>query len=227
MFEAEGDHGAAFGNYLTAMEFGNESSRGSPLIGGLVGFAIKGIGLNAARKAVESGNATPEDYRFLMETMESLENTTLPIGEIMISESVFFDSIVEFDPIMAVYGSLLPETRKDYEKIVEYMALPYYEWAEIDTSDIVNRNPLSQILFPAFSAAKKNSTKATADLRGTTVMAGIELFRRENNAHPYSLEELVPDYLSYVPEDPFTGNSFLYGSSGSSYVLYSTGTDMQ
>ncbi len=224
MFEAEGDYGAAFDNYLTAMEFGNESSRGLPVMGGFFGFAIKDIGLSAARKAVESGSATPDDYRFLIETMESLENTTLPFGEIMNVESKVFDVMVESDP---TYSQLYPEIEDDYKKMIEYMTLPYYEWREFDAEAAASSNLFIQGLLPPFSRAKEAATKAEADLRGTTIMAGIELFRRENNTCPYSLEELVPDYLSYIPEDPFTGNSFLYGSSGSSYVLYSTGLDMQ
>lgn len=227
MFEAEGDYGAAFDNYLTAMEFGNESSRGLPLIGGYVGFAIKGIGLNAIGNAVESGGATPDDYRFLIETMESLENTRLSMGEIMNVESKVHDVMVESDPSYGRMISMFPETEKDYLEIVSYMKLPYYELKQIDTDAIVRRNPFNEILFPAFSRAKEAATKDEADLRGTTIMAGVELFRRENNTYPYSLEDLVPNYLSYIPEDPFTGNSFLYGSSGSSYVLYSTGSDMQ
>ena len=39
------------------------------------------------------------------------------------------------------------------------------------------------------------------------------------------LADLVPDYLSEVPQDPFSGKPLLYRRNAKGYVLYSVGLD--
>jgi hypothetical protein len=42
---------------------------------------------------------------------------------------------------------------------------------------------------------------------------------------PARLEGLVPDYLSKVPQDPFTGQPMIYRPQGTNWLLYSLGPD--
>jgi len=56
--------------------------------------------------------------------------------------------------------------------------------------------------------------------------AAVELYRSENDIYPASLGDLVPNYVPELPEDPFTGDSFVYAQTPSSYLLYSVGPDM-
>jgi hypothetical protein len=42
---------------------------------------------------------------------------------------------------------------------------------------------------------------------------------------PLHLDELVPNYLSKVPQDPFTGQTLIYRLQGTNWLLYSVGTD--
>jgi len=54
----------------------------------------------------------------------------------------------------------------------------------------------------------------------------IKLFQLDNNKLPQSLEELVPKYLSKIPEDPFNNFSPLqYKKTDKGYLLYSFGPD--
>ncbi len=54
---------------------------------------------------------------------------------------------------------------------------------------------------------------------------GIRAFQLETGHLPARLSDLVPKYLSAVPDDPFGSGSLKYGVSGESYVLYSVGPD--
>jgi len=60
-----------------------------------------------------------------------------------------------------------------------------------------------------------------------SLLAGIALerYRRVQGGWPASLEELVPQYLSDVPADPFTGQPVGYAVGDGGPVIYSVGVD--
>ena len=54
----------------------------------------------------------------------------------------------------------------------------------------------------------------------------IKLFQLDNNKLPQILAELVPKYLSKIPEDPFNNLAPLqYKKTDKGYLLYSSGPD--
>ena len=54
----------------------------------------------------------------------------------------------------------------------------------------------------------------------------IKLFQLDNNKLPQSLDELVPKYLSKIPDDPFNNLAPLqYKKTEKGYMLYSLGPD--
>ncbi len=55
----------------------------------------------------------------------------------------------------------------------------------------------------------------------------LKVYRAEHEAYPDSLEEVAPDILKKIPEDPFTGKGLVYKKSGDGFVLYSLGPDLQ
>jgi len=57
--------------------------------------------------------------------------------------------------------------------------------------------------------------------------AATEFYRAEHDSYPPSLDDLVPNYIPELPEDPFSGESFEYTPTESSYLLYSVGPDMR
>ncbi len=66
-----------------------------------------------------------------------------------------------------------------------------------------------------------------------TVLCALELYRAAHGEYPERLEQLIPDQLSTVPPDPWTGQPFGYrrlapGPSGlPRFVLYSAGSDRE
>jgi hypothetical protein len=54
--------------------------------------------------------------------------------------------------------------------------------------------------------------------------AAAERFRRAHgDATPASLSELAPDYLTSIPDDPFSGKPLFYRRDADGYVVYSAG----
>jgi hypothetical protein len=70
-------------------------------------------------------------------------------------------------------------------------------------------------------------TQTTADQ--IVVACALERFRNEHNALPKGLEDIVPQYLSAIPNDVFTGQPLNYRltEDGQNYVIYGVGTDGQ
>lgn len=55
--------------------------------------------------------------------------------------------------------------------------------------------------------------------------AAARCYLAEQGRAPPTLQELVPQYLTRVPEDPFTGGSLLYRPQTTNWLLYSVGPD--
>ncbi|MBM3472037.1 MAG: hypothetical protein FJX75_02030 [Armatimonadetes bacterium] len=65
-----------------------------------------------------------------------------------------------------------------------------------------------------------------ARLRGTLLVAALELRRARTGEYPAVLADLVPGILNSVPVDPWTGQPFRYERiSATEYKLYSVGPD--
>ena len=62
-------------------------------------------------------------------------------------------------------------------------------------------------------------------VRLTTTTIAVERFRLANGQLPENLNELVPQFLSAVPVDPFDGQPLSYHRLAKGYVIYSVGSD--
>jgi hypothetical protein len=60
---------------------------------------------------------------------------------------------------------------------------------------------------------------------GLTIAAALGLYRQDHPAYPDSLDFLVPQYLTRLPVDPFSGKPFLYWRENSDYALSCAGED--
>ena len=53
----------------------------------------------------------------------------------------------------------------------------------------------------------------------------LRCYQSQQGHPPARLDELVTNYLSHVPEDPFSGQSLVYRPQGTNWLLYSVGPD--
>ena len=61
----------------------------------------------------------------------------------------------------------------------------------------------------------------------TLIIVGLEYYYNKNNKYPEKLSDLVPKYLSSLPNDPFSGESFIYQRMGKGWKIYSIGSDLK
>jgi len=71
----------------------------------------------------------------------------------------------------------------------------------------------------------RREAEMTTHVRLTTTAIAAERFRLENGRLPENLNELVPQFLSAVPADPFDGAPLRYHRLAKGYVIYSVGRD--
>lgn len=81
------------------------------------------------------------------------------------------------------------------------------------------------IALGAFSQAV-DATQLILD-RASRVAVAIERYRRDRNALPTALTDLVPQYLRETPVDPYSGRPLLFRREQIAYTVYSVGPNQQ
>ncbi|HTY87567.1 MAG TPA: hypothetical protein VMB80_08895 [Candidatus Acidoferrum sp.] len=84
---------------------------------------------------------------------------------------------------------------------------------------------LSALILPPVSGSLTREADAFARIRLATTAIAIERFRLLQGRLPENLNELVPQFLSAVPSDPFDGQPLRYHCLAGGYVVYSIGQD--
>jgi hypothetical protein len=73
--------------------------------------------------------------------------------------------------------------------------------------------------------AEAAHNKSKARLRLLTAELALRCYRFDRGRPPARLEELLPNYLTRVPSDPFSGQPLVYRAKGTNWLLYSVGVD--
>lgn len=255
MLAARGAYGDALAMYETLMGFGPESGQGGMIINGLVGNHIEAITMESLRYAIESGWATPDEYRFLIDQLYAADARQYRMWETTLEEArgvaLWVDRLIqEGDTVLAeaceqVFGdveglrealsgmtpaeieSLCRQMVTDYERVAAYLELPYYEAQQIDADSLLGDNPISQTVIERIPRLNIAEAQIAAKVRGTLVMAAVELYRTEHGTYPPTLTQLEPNYLPVLPQDPYTGGNLGYAVQGNDYLLYSFAQDMK
>ena len=92
----------------------------------------------------------------------------------------------------------LNESRKVFDQIDDICKeLPWYAF-------------MTRMVMPALGRVADMQAKSTAMLTCAGVALAVERYRLAQGKLPEELEELVPDYLSTLPIDPFDGKLLKY-----------------
>ncbi|MFH0911696.1 MAG: hypothetical protein V1918_09365 [Planctomycetota bacterium] len=81
------------------------------------------------------------------------------------------------------------------------------------------------LLLPALDSVIEADVRGIEILRVTHAALTVERFRVKYDRLPENLSELVPEFLSEVPLDPYDGNPLRYKKLEKGYVVYSIGQD--
>jgi type II secretory pathway pseudopilin PulG len=115
----------------------------------------------------------------------------------------------------------------------EMARLPFPERLDVaDTlySEIRNQGESQSLLatgavLPPLVTSISRDAQYSARIRLIQAALAIEQFRAAHSAPPNTLDELMPDYLTNIPLDPFDGNQLRYNKTAQGYLLYSIGPD--
>ncbi|MHC5034972.1 MAG: hypothetical protein ACYTFZ_08040 [Planctomycetota bacterium] len=89
------------------------------------------------------------------------------------------------------------------------------------------RHFISMMLTPAVMRAVEEEVNAHVRMRVARAALAVEEWRLEHGQWPESLEQLVPELLGAVPEDPFSDGKVKYARRPDGVVIYSVGRDGQ
>ncbi|QVL32026.1 hypothetical protein KIH39_24850 [Telmatocola sphagniphila] len=105
---------------------------------------------------------------------------------------------------------------------------------QFEQENLQNRTsipPASQVLtnlyLPPINKLVFSNYRAQGWLRSTVCGLAAERFRIVNKRWPNNLEELVPNFLEKVEEDPYTGKPLLFKRLNDGIVIYSVGQDLK
>ena|ERR1017187_7880894 len=85
--------------------------------------------------------------------------------------------------------------------------------------------PIARMNAALLSDSAKTEARLQAHLRAVSVALSVERYRVTKNVLPDSLGDLVPEFLTAVPIDPFDGQPLRYKKLAKGYVVYSVGED--
>jgi hypothetical protein len=88
-----------------------------------------------------------------------------------------------------------------------------------------NHYIILSMLMPAVGSASIKEAKGLAQGRTAQTALAVERFRLAHGNLPEKLDEIVPQFLSAVPSDPFDGQPLRYHRLEKGYVIYSIGSD--
>ncbi len=86
-------------------------------------------------------------------------------------------------------------------------------------------HPMSSMTMPALAGAIEVEVTAHVRLRAARTALAVEEWRLKHGGWPDSLEELVPELLDAVPQDPFSDGAIRYEKTVGGVVVYSVGED--
>jgi hypothetical protein len=85
---------------------------------------------------------------------------------------------------------------------------------------------ITDLIWPALARTLQLDIRHQAHARVTQAGLAIERYRLAEGHLPQSLDNLVPDFLQTVPEDPFNGENLRYRNLKNGFVVYSVGEDL-
>lgn len=237
---AVGRWGQAMESYLDCIRLGSIMPRGGPLIELLVGMSYEAIGRRPTWQACSQ--LVPAEARVCVRKLERIHADRVTLVQSLEEEKWTGLSYLrcmmpkersEVLAVQIIWGLLYPfvgehAQRDFFDSVIDRGRLSYTA-AKNQDPNLPSKplgGPMWRHRMSTFDKTKlKYANNETNNLFLTATLA-LHAFRMEHGAYPSTLDELVPSYLSEVPEDLFAMEGNLrYKHYGKKYVLYSVGPD--
>jgi hypothetical protein len=182
------------------------------------------------RRSVRRAMVT-EDVIFGLTTFAALAE-----GDQGVIDAAATEGLDKWIPASSIYRVfLMQDDLAAYRRVMQEMqqlaAKPYYEshqdWkAHNDSWKGRRRGIVTALLAPATEMVVLAANEADAQRLLARTALALVAFKARTGAYPDKLDALVPDLLTRVPLDPFSGRPLRMKRDGAGVVLYSVGRDM-
>ena len=121
--------------------------------------------------------------------------------------------------------------QRHYEGLKDVPTLSYYQIRERleEHGRQINLLPwYSRViggLLPDYQSTFMKEATLEAMMLATKAGLACKIYKNKTGSYPERLEALVPEYLSEVPVDPFTGKPFVFRLSDDEILIYSLGSN--
>jgi len=102
--------------------------------------------------------------------------------------------------------------------------LPYSKSKLFFTENLIGK-ALHDIMMVSFGGVFQKRCLENFSVGGTQLLIALKAYQIENGRLPGTLGELIPEYISEVPKDPFDGNPIRFSSTKK--IIYSVGPDLK
>lgn len=207
-FNEDYDELADYG--ATLLDLANAIRRGGLVVDHLVSLAVSDCGVNCLRRArMRYSDST---RRKLIHTLSRYDREREPLSHIVErdarweAESGYTDAdVVNGEDLLASETAGADDDQHSiFRDILEFSQLPKLKIQSLQ--DHIER--MSQ-----------------ATTRLLIIDLALRCWQRHSGQFPNVLSRLAPEYLSFLPRDPFTGSEFIYRPSTNTFALYSTGPE--
>ena len=116
------------------------------------------------------------------------------------------------------------------EEVNKLADRPYYqtkdEWPKLFTnSKDKKQSLLLPLILPWFERQAETMARGDAQRRIVELALAMCRYHAKNGKYPEKIDELVPDFIAFVPLDPFDGKPIRLKQADGKLVIYSIGPD--
>ncbi len=201
-------------------------------------LAANGIYIETVRRITESfgaGRYSPEQIRALLDASASTVET-LSVDRALVGESTL--SLFENSPASPFQRPLGAVDRKSYAAFVEQsLGAASSGWpAMVDEFERIEAAPMSPldrfirpitlIVVPAMSKSYRATVRSRITHDLFAILTSVESYRQVNGSIPANLDQLVPDFIESLPQDPYgPGYRIIATTEPAGYAVYCVGPD--
>lgn len=167
----------------------------------------------------------------LHSVFDALESGIVPLskleGVLPPKFNPFFDALPSRENLRQSHPAMLAAM----SRYVAIARLPMREQAaalkqfDLELSRLKQSDPLAVNLIPALENTFKYSQRKHAYLRCLSTALAAECYRQKHSHWPESLDKLCPQFLVFVPRDPFDGKALRYRRVANGVIIYSVSSE--
>lgn len=124
---------------------------------------------------------------------------------------------------MGTYRGLVDNAGKNNYTEINHPEKKTVAWLVVFTDNAVGKI-LSNIIDVGFDSLFTKRFEENLSVKETQLLLALKAYKQDTGNLPNSLNNLVPKYISEIPQDPFDGKTIKY--SPEKKIIYSTGKDL-